>query len=147
MFSVVACKLLFSRRISITSKWQAQSVQISSKSFLRNMFSKVSSLILTNVLIELLARFLFFLYFGQTNKASFNCEMLTEQKETLQLVYSQLLVYFRYLNYYLKTFSHFVANRLVKVSLAWTEYLNMPDYETSSDQCIHEGHRKFNSSI
>ena len=82
------------------------------------MFSKVSSLILTNVLIELLARFLFFLYFGQTNKASFNCEMLTEQKETLQLVYSQLLVYFRYLNYYLKTFSHFVANRLVKVSLA-----------------------------
>ena len=63
------------------------------------------------------------------------------------LVYFQLLVYFRYLNYYLKTFSHFVANRLVKVSLAWTEYLNIPDYETGSDQCIHEGHRKFNGSI
>ena len=45
--------------------------------------------------------------------------MLTEQEETLTaLVYFQLLVYFRYLNYYLKTFSHFVANRLVKVSLA-----------------------------
>lgn len=56
------------------------------KNFLRNMFSKVSSLILTNVLIELLARFLVFLYFGQTNKASFNCEMLTEQKETLTAV-------------------------------------------------------------
>ena len=42
------------------------------KNFLRNMFSKVSSLILTNVLRELLARFLVFLYFGQTNKASFN---------------------------------------------------------------------------
>lgn len=80
----VSC--FFSRRLSITSKWPAQSVQISSKSFLRNMFSKVSSLILTNVLIELLARFLFFLYFGQTNKASFNCEMLTEQKETLTAV-------------------------------------------------------------
>lgn len=149
MFSVVACKLLFSRRLSITSKWPAQSVQLSSKSFLRNMFSKVLSLILTNVLIELLARFLFFLYFGRTNKASFNCEMLTEQKETLTAVslYFQLLVYFRYLNYYLKTFSHFVANRLVKVSLAWTEYLNITDFETSPDQCIHEGHRKFNSSI
>ena len=56
------------------------------KNFLRNMFSKVSSLILTNGLRELLARFLFFLYFGQTNKASFNCEMLTEQKETLTAV-------------------------------------------------------------
>ena len=148
MFSVVACKLLFSRRLSITSKWPAQSVQISSKNFLRNMFSKVSSLILTNVLRELLTRFLVFLYFGQTNKASFNWEMLTEQEETLTaLVYFQLLVYFRYLNYYLKTFSHFVANRLVKVSLAWTEYLNITDFETSPDQCIHEGHRKFNRSI
>lgn len=80
----VSC--FFSRRLSITSKWPAQSVQISSKNFLRNMFSKVSSLILTNVLRELLARFLVFLYFGQTNKASFNCEMLTEQKETLTAV-------------------------------------------------------------
>ena len=66
------------------------------------MFSKVSSLILTNVLIELLARFLVFLYFGQTKKASFNCEMLTEQEETLTVVHFQLLVYFRYLDYYLK---------------------------------------------
>ena len=83
------------------------------------MLSKVSSLIITNVLIELHARFLAFLYFGQTNKASFNCEMLTEQEETLTAV-SLLLVYFRYLSYYLLLFSHFVANRLVtfKVSLA-----------------------------
>ena len=43
--------------------------------------------------------------------------MLTEQEETLTAV-SLLLVYFRYLNYFLKTFSHFVANRLVKVSVA-----------------------------
>ena len=50
------------------------------------MFSKVSSLTLTNVLIELLALFLVFLYFGQTNKASFSCEMLTEQEETLTAV-------------------------------------------------------------
>lgn len=56
------------------------------KNFFRNMFTKVSSLILTNVLRELLARFLVFLYFGQTNKASFNREMLTEQGETLTAV-------------------------------------------------------------
>lgn len=70
------------------------------------------------------------------------------KKLSLQLVYVQRVPH-SYLYYYLKTFSDFVAYLLAtfKANLASTEYLNITDYEPSPDQCIHEGHRKLNSSI